>query len=398
MMKQKIPPQIEFALSRLYNNGYEAYLVGGAPRDILLNRTPHDYDIATSATTEQIKSCFKGSRLLDLGSAYGTITLLKDGMEIEITTYRRDLSYLDHRHPDVEFSDCLTEDLKRRDFTVNAIAYLPPSLWVDPYGGKEDLKNKIIRCVGDPKERFCEDPLRILRAFRFGSVLGFSLEKETLKVARENAKLLRYVSKERIFQEFKRLLCGENAAEMLKEGSLLWSEIFGRNAPLNPPLESLCKAPLDPAVRFALYFIEKTPGEAEEALRNIKADNKLISLVNTLLINKESCRYHNMPDFKRLYGSLKKEETGLLLSFWQSLNQDIKWFEGQIKEIKDKSLCCNIKKLNINGKDLQDLGFPSGKEIGQILDDVLENVISERLVNERCVLLSYVKEHYCINR
>lgn len=398
MIKQKIPSQIEFALKFLHDSGYEAYLVGGAPRDLLLGQTPHDYDIATSATTEQIKDCFKGFKLLDLGSAYGTITLLKDGIEIEITTYRRDLSYLDHRHPDVEFSDCLTEDLKRRDFTVNAIAYLPPSLWVDPYGGKEDLKNKIIRCVGDPKERFCEDPLRILRAFRFGSVLGFSLEKETLKVARENAKLLSYVSKERIFQEFKRLLCGKNAAEMLKEGSLLWSEIFGINAPLNPPLESLCKAPIDLAVRFALYFVEKTPDEAEEALRNIKADNKLISLVKTLLCHKDSGLYRNEPDFRKLYGSLKEVEISLLLSFWQSLKQDIKWFDGKIKKIKDSGLCCNIKELNINGKDLQDLGFPSGKEIGQILDDILENVISERLVNERCALISYVKEHYCINR
>ena len=201
----EIPQKVEIIINILEKAGYEAYAVGGCVRDALLGRTPNDWDITTSAKPEQVKALFH--RTVDTGIAHGTVTVLLEKEGFEVTTYRVDGEYEDGRHPkEVTFTACLEEDLKRRDFTINAMAYNPRKGLVDLFEGQKDLENKVIRCVGDPLERFTEDALRIMRAVRFSAQLGFSLEEETRKVLSVLAPNLKHVSAERIQVELIKLL------------------------------------------------------------------------------------------------------------------------------------------------------------------------------------------------
>ncbi|MBQ4096720.1 MAG: polynucleotide adenylyltransferase [Clostridia bacterium] len=213
-----LPAEVEFVIDRLRSHGYEAFAVGGAVRDHVMGREPGDYDVTTSATPDEMLSVFEGERVVETGLKHGTLTVVKNGMNIETTTYRIDGSYADGRHPDsVEFTSSLTEDLRRRDFTINAMAYSPEGYLVDVFGGKEDIEKRQIRCVGLARERFTEDGLRILRALRFASVLGFSPDEECRDAVRELTPLLERISRERIYVEVTKLLCGKNAAEVVRE-------------------------------------------------------------------------------------------------------------------------------------------------------------------------------------
>jgi tRNA nucleotidyltransferase (CCA-adding enzyme) len=217
-MKIKIPSQVDGVLKRLSENGREAYAVGGCVRDSLLGLTPNDWDVATSALPEETERIFADCRVIETGLKHGTVTILSGGMPIEVTTYRIDGAYSDGRHPDdVSFTRNLKDDLARRDFTVNALAYNPESGLADCFGGRQDLADGIIRCVGDADIRFREDGLRILRALRFSSVLGFSIESRTAESALRNRDLLDRIAGERIQAEFTKLLCGRGAAEVLRK-------------------------------------------------------------------------------------------------------------------------------------------------------------------------------------
>ena len=212
----QIPQPIAYILQKLADAGYEAYLVGGCVRDFLLGTVPSDFDITTSATPEETMAVFSADRVIPTGIQHGTVTVLHDSMSAEITTYRTETTYADGRHPDsVSFSRNLADDLCRRDFTVNAMAMDMHGNIVDPYGGREDLAAKIIRAVGEPSLRFTEDALRILRAFRFAAKLGFAIEKNTLDAAIKLAHRLTLVSRERIFSELEKLLCGITAGDVL---------------------------------------------------------------------------------------------------------------------------------------------------------------------------------------
>ena len=211
-----IPQPIEYILQALGDAGYEGYLVGGCVRDFLLGKEPSDFDITTSALPEETMAVFAADRVIPTGLQHGTVTVLHDGMAAEITTYRTETTYADGRHPDsVSFSRDLGDDLCRRDFTVNAMAMDAAGSIVDLYGGRVDLDAKIIRAVGDPTLRFTEDALRILRAFRFAAKLGFAIEKNTLNAAIALAPRLALVSRERVFAELEKLLCGVSAGEIL---------------------------------------------------------------------------------------------------------------------------------------------------------------------------------------
>ena len=195
-------------LEKLEENGKEAYLVGGYVRDLLLGLSPKDCDIATNALPEETEQIFSDYPVIRTGIKHGTVTVLLHGQPYEITTYRLDGNYSDRRHPDsVQFTASIEEDLSRRDFTVNAMALSQNGKIIDPYGGRADLKKRIIRCVGDPWKRFEEDALRILRALRFSSVFGFPLEEKTAKAAKEQKEALSLISKERLFSELKKALC-----------------------------------------------------------------------------------------------------------------------------------------------------------------------------------------------
>ena len=215
-MNISIPTPVLCALNTLNAAGYEAYIVGGCVRDSLLDTSPSDYDITTSATPEEMKAVLSDYKIIETGISHGTLTVLSQGNPLEITTFRCDGEYTDHRRPDsVTMTRNLREDLARRDFTVNAMAYSEKNGLIDLYNGKNDLDNRVIRCVGDASRRFEEDALRIMRALRFAATLGFSIEAETSRQIYEKAHLLSYVSAERIATEFCRLICGKNAADII---------------------------------------------------------------------------------------------------------------------------------------------------------------------------------------
>lgn len=212
-----LPKEVQEVLAALSQSGYKAYVVGGCVRDSLLGLVPKDWDVTTSALPEETRRVFADRPVIGTGIQHGTVTVLMDGMPVEVTTYRTDGAYSDHRRPDeVHFTPELREDLARRDFTINAMAYHPNEGIVDYYGGQMDCERGIIRCVGDPAERFEEDALRILRALRFASVLGFSMDSRTREQLIVKRGLLSHMAMERITSEFSRLLCGEKASEVLR--------------------------------------------------------------------------------------------------------------------------------------------------------------------------------------
>ena len=217
-MRLTLSKPVEAALSRLENAGFSAYAVGGCVRDHVLGFTPHDYDICTSATPERMQEVFKGERTIETGLKHGTLTVLLFGMPLEITTFRVDGAYSDGRHPDsVRFTARVEDDLSRRDFTINAMAYSPKAGLVDHFCGQEDCRRGVIRCVGNPVERFGEDALRILRALRFSARLGFPVEEATARAIREGRAQLCHVSRERIAVELSGLLQGKDASGVLRQ-------------------------------------------------------------------------------------------------------------------------------------------------------------------------------------
>ena len=208
-----IPSEVNTILDRLERAGHQAYIVGGCVRDSIMGAEPSDYDIATSARPERVKEVFSGENIIETGLKHGTLTLNIGANNYEITTFRSDGEYLNNRSPEsVRFESDIRADLSRRDFTVNAMAYNPSEGLIDLFGGKTDIKNGIIKCVGSPHKRFEEDALRILRALRFASVLGFEIDESTRRAAIEQKELISALSAERIFSEFKKIICGENAA------------------------------------------------------------------------------------------------------------------------------------------------------------------------------------------
>ena len=219
----RLPEDAARALKKLESAGWESYAVGGCVRDSLLGIEPHDWDLCTAAPPEAMKKVFAGERVIETGLKHGTLTLLAPSGPLEITTFRTESGYSDCRHPDrVSFVRDIHADLARRDFTVNAMAYSPVRGLRDDFGGREDLRNGVLRCVGDPGERFREDALRILRALRFAARFGLTIEEKTAAALRENRELLRNISPERIFSELKGVLCARGAGEML----LAFPEVF----------------------------------------------------------------------------------------------------------------------------------------------------------------------------
>ena len=266
----ELPFQIAEILERFERFDYDAFVVGGCVRDALMGNQPHDYDITTSALPNETERVFSDCRVIETGIKHGTVTVLYKGQSIEITTFRVDGEYADGRHPNsVTFSRSIEDDLSRRDFTMNGIAYNPKVGLVDPFGGENDIKSRTIRCTGNPELRFSEDALRILRALRFSSVLGFSIEKRTAETITSHRSDLHKVSAERIFSELKRLLCGKDIKRVMLEYPKVFAEIL-------PPLaeqtgydqgsryhdstlyehtaRAVEAAPAEPALRLAMLF------------------------------------------------------------------------------------------------------------------------------------------------
>lgn len=396
-----LPKNVENIIERLKEHGFEGFAVGGCVRDSLLKKTPKDWDITTDALPVDMKKIFK--KTFDTGIAHGTVTVLMDGVGYELTTYRIDGNYSDGRHPDsVSFSKNLSEDLCRRDFTINAMAYSHNKGIVDLFGGRKDLQNGIIRAVGDAKKRFDEDALRMLRAVRFAAQLGFRIDDDTFEAIKEKAKLLSKVSKERIFVELNKSLCGDFAQNIkVVYTSGLYRYIGKEFAKLDESIYDFYprKFPNKKHMYWAV-FLENI--ENVEAVKKIffelKSDNATRN--NTYLLVKELKNPLPSSD-EDIRWSLHRIGADLFCDYIEILKSDkknvdildkIDTIENRYSLILKENHAYEISMLDITGKDLMDLGISKGPKIGEVLEFLLKKVIENPLNNEKSSLLRLAKE------
>lgn len=405
----RLPYDVNRIIEVLEQAGYEAYSVGGCVRDSLLGEEPKDYDITTSASPSQVKALFK--KTIDTGIEHGTVTVRMNGESYEVTTYRIDGEYEDFRHPkEVKFTGNLEEDLMRRDFTINAMAYNEKSGLVDLYGGEEDLKNHIIRCVGDPVKRFTEDALRMLRAVRFAAKLSFTIEDSTfnaMKLLHEN---LAHVSAERIYVELSKTLLSDNP-EMIyaayKAGltGIFVPELdaFFEREDAKKLLLRLKNAEPNLQVRLALLLENVTAESDEEAgqvayhiLKRLKTDKytfetvrKLISLRTYRLKNDR----YEVRKFLALYG---REIAEYYLACLKVKGGSEKILADEltstVNSIYDANECVKVVDMALSGSDLIEMGFEKGTTIGQVLDKLFKEVLREPSLNNRDDLTRIAKE------
>lgn len=443
-MQMILPEYVVKIINCLSDEGYEAYVVGGCVRDTFLQKQISDYDICTNALPLKAVEILEKNKIktFETGIAHGTITAVLKGNTCEVTTYRVDGEYVDNRHPNkVEFVSNIENDLARRDFTINAMAYNYANGLVDCFNSAQDIKNKIIRCVGNSNRRFNEDALRILRALRFASTLGFTVDEKTKQSIFENKHLLLNISKERINTELCRLLMGENAKAVLLE----FAEVFACILPQIKPMLGFCQhskyhcynvwehtahaieaAPKNVKLRLAMLlhdvakpacFSQDENGEghffnhanvgaeiANEVLHALKFDNETIFCVKTLV------KYHDaqiLPTgkcVKRWLNKIGEEKLKLLLELKKadSLAQSqwtrqerLELFEKLLtitNEVIAKNQCFNLKKLSINGNDLINNNLATGAQIGIILNELLKLVIDDELENDKNELLKKAAE------
>lgn len=368
----------EMIIARLNSCGYEAFAVGGAVRDMIMNKTPDDWDITTNALPEETKSVFSDFSVIETGIKHGTVTVVVESKPYEITTYRTESAYTDSRHPDsVAFVRDLRSDLARRDFTVNAIAYSAVTGYVDVYGGIEDINNKIIRAVGEPKKRFTEDALRILRALRFASVLGFEIEKITSNAIFELADTLKLVSPERIFSELKKLLTGKNAVKIVAE----YSSVLAAVIPI-VDVSELKKAPNDFCMRLSCLCKENVV----DALAFLRADNRTKHICKTLVDSKPIPK--EKVAVKKYISALGREYADLVINYRSALyNEDT---DGVARSLVDSEICLSISELAVDGNDLLSIGIEQ-KSIGKTLSSLLNAVLEEKIENKKESLLIAAK-------
>ena len=396
-MEIKIPAPAEEILTKLNENGYEAYLVGGCVRDMILGREPGDWDITTSALPEQVKQVFR--RTVDTGIQHGTVTVMMGDEGYEVTTYRIDGEYADGRHPDsVTFTPSLTEDLKRRDFTVNAMAYNGNTGLVDEFGGMEDLDRGIIRCVGEPMDRFSEDALRILRAIRFSAQLGFAIEGRTYEAIRAIAPNMVHVSKERIQAELTKLLLSPHPVHisMVYETGIspYVSETFHKVPLLGMPSVPAQVPPVR-HMRWAAFLRKCMPDEAVKILKDLKLDNDTINRVRTLISWQD---YGLGPDKYSIRIAMSRMEPDLfddLLEFRMCLSeagarQDLGHTALLVDEIRRAGDCISLKTLAVGGNDIIKAGIRPGREVGLTLARLLEMVLEEPARNTKEYLLQHL--------
>lgn len=398
-----VPQPVLLIINRLISSGFDTCLVGGCVRDIIMGKLPDDYDIATAALPEQVEQVFSDKRVIKTGMKHGTVTVLADNYPIEITTYRTESVYSDHRHPDnVCYTTSLLKDLARRDFTFNAIAFRPGIGLIDPFNGASDIEKRILRCVGNPDARFSEDALRILRAVRFSSVLGFKPEHNTASAANAARNTLKLVSAERISAELSKLICGDFAGNAITEFSELLTVII----PELPDKERLCALASainslkpEPALRLAFLLIDLSPEAADTALRRMKYSN---AVRNTTVKLIAVCRLPvplNRADICRMLSNLSPELFPVYTAIRRALYR-IEQSDDELRKIEScESLsehiikngeCYSLKQLAVSGNDLLNAGIPPGKKIGFLLKALLDNVIEGEIKNEKQALLEYL--------
>lgn len=383
----KIPPYALRVMQRLIDAGEEVYLVGGSLRDALLGLSPNDYDMATSATPEKTAEIFKDFRTVATGLSHGTQTIISDGHPIEITTFRVDGSYLDSRHPEsVSFTRSIAQDLSRRDFTVNAMAYSKDGKLIDLFGGQSDLLSKRIRAVGDAHTRFEEDALRIMRAFRFSAQLGFDIESDTLLAAADCKERLANISRERIGAELIRLICSDYPqaplAQMKELGILPF--VLGDFYPSDVNISRLCEMPKNDISRLGFLFAGGDEKVAREALAGLKCSNKQKS--GALTVARGALRQVKTPRD----AALLRADVGELAPFAARASALLGNSGKDALSLVEKSTSpVRISDLAIGGDELCALGI-SGREVGKMLSYLLSAVIDSPELNNPESLLSLV--------
>lgn len=441
-MKMILPKQVNEIIHTLQKQGFDAYAVGGCVRDCLLGRNPKDWDITTSAPPQWVKKLF--GHTIDTGIQHGTVTVMMDHVGYEVTTYRIDGEYEDARHPkNVIFTGDLLEDLKRRDFTINAMAYNDETGLVDAFDGAEDLKKGVIRCVGNPHDRFGEDALRMLRALRFSAQLGFSIAGETKQAVLDLAGNLKKVSAERIQMELVKLLTSDHPEVMADVYRLGLSKVFlpefdrMMETPQNNKHHSysvgehtvvaLQNIPADKVLRLAILLHDvakpacKTTDEAgqdhfkghpeegarmsREILKRIKFDNDTTDRVCRLIrwhddrpkLSERNVRRaisrigaENMPDLF----AVKRADTLAQSMYERQKKLDyVEEFQHLFRQVMEKSQCVQKKDLAINGRDLMALGMKPGRQMGEVLDRLFEKVLDQPELNTRDQLLSMAEQY-----
>ena len=396
-----LPKNVENIIGSLEEHGFEGFAVGGCVRDSLLKKTPKDWDITTDALPVDMKKIFK--KTFDTGIAHGTVTVLMDGVGYELTTYRIDGNYSDGRHPDsVSFSKNLSEDLCRRDFTINAMAYSNKKGIVDLFDGRKDLQKGIIRAVGDAKKRFDEDALRMLRAVRFAAQLGFKIEDDTFAAIKEKAKLLSNVSKERIFVELNKSLNGDFAQNIkMVYTSGLYRYIGKEFSKLDESIYDFYprKFPNKKHMYWAVFLENIENVEAvKKILFELKSDNATRN--NTYLLVKELKNPLPSSD-EDIRWSLHRIGADLFCDYIEILKSDkknvdildkIDTIENRYSLILKENHAYEISMLDITGKDLMDIGISKGPKIGEVLEFLLKKVIENPMNNEKSSLLRLAKE------
>ena len=381
-----IPPEIQFIIERLQKNGFEAYLVGGCVRDMLMDITPHDYDITTSASPEIILSLFE--KTVPTGIKHGTVTVINSGFAAEVTTYRTDGEYSDHRRPErVTFVKSLKEDLARRDFTVNAIAYNENEGIKDFFGGREDIKNKILRAVGEPKKRFCEDALRILRLFRFASVLEFTPEEATLKNALKCAPLLESISAERISSELRKAVNGKNPEALKPLTDINGLKFIGIK---NPDYSKI--VPLQSAGLALFGFLYSSTDNLMSALRFLKPSNKEKRLYENILTLLSLPFPQSKEEIKEMLFKTDLISVEKYLYFKNSyFGTDTENALSMLREILENGEPYRISDLKIGGRSLIKLGI-KGEKVGETLEYLRQRVTADPTLNRREILLEISEE------
>lgn len=433
-----IPQEAAWLLSRLNEAGHQAYVVGGCVRDALLGREPADWDVCTSATPGEMAEVFAGCHVVETGLKHGTLTVVLSHVPYEVTTFRVEEGYTDHRHPDrVRFVTDVREDLARRDFTVNAMAYHPETGLVDAFHGQEDLAAGVLRCVGDPATRFGEDALRILRALRFAAVYDFHIEEETARAVHALAPTLAQVAAERIRTELGKLLCGRAAARVLRDNADVIHVIlpqtramqgFEQHTPYHRydvwehTLRVVEQSPQEEGVRLAALlhdagkphaFTRDAQGIghayghqaisaalAEEAMARLKMDRATWEDVTTLVARHDVPLPAERRMMKRRLSQLGERRLRLLIALQRAdalgkgtLDADAVEAETQARlrlldELLAEDACVTLRQLAVNGRDLLAAGLPGGKALGETLQALLDAVLDERVPNTREALLT----------
>ncbi len=441
----KCPDCVNTAFKLLEESGFKTYAVGGCVRDIIMKKTPHDWDMTTSATPQQTMDVFSNYRVIPTGIKHGTVTVIIDDEPIEITTMRIDGDYNDNRHPEsVEFTSDITKDLSRRDFTVNAMAYNPSDGLIDPFNGMNDIENHIIRCVGNPNKRFSEDALRIIRALRFASVLDFNIDIDTEKSIHLNRNLIDTVANERIRVELVKLLQGEAVERILTDYKDIIFKIIPELKPLdgfkqhNPhhiydiwthTVKAVASVKSTPILRMAalLHDIGKPPKffldekgighfhghpavsveYALTILNRLRFSNAETSLICKLISIHETrpdgtrknavrlCSKHTIEVVKEavqlMYGDIGGQNPDL----YEQKVETLKQVELQISKIEEEKLCLNLSDLAVSGNDIAALGF-KGKQIGKVLNQLLNSVVEEKVPNNRDDLIETARKYKII--